>query len=80
MRTLDAERAEETYNHNAKTASKLSRKETKERQGNPRVYNGTPLATRDWHEKSAELAEIAADAFHEYVPPSIAVRVPINGV
>lgn len=67
MRTLEAERAEETYNNMVKAASKLSRKDIKERQGNPRVFSGTPLATRDWHEKAAELAETAADAFHDAI-------------
>ena len=65
MRTLDAEQAEEQYYNSIRPASKLSRKELKERQAKPNVYSGVPLATRDFHQKAAELAEMTADAFHE---------------
>jgi hypothetical protein len=34
-----------------------------ERDGTPRIYNGTPTETREWHQKTAQYAKAAADLF-----------------
>jgi hypothetical protein len=34
-----------------------------ERDGTPRIYDGTPTETREWHQKTAQYAKAAADLF-----------------